>query len=72
MIKPEKLLLVILLVYAKSTSLPKFYFNVSNRRGVTINQLRACEKHGRKVLELKLDVKYLESFEEMKVCSKFL
>ena len=32
MINPGKLLLVILLWYTKSTSLPKFYLNVSNKK----------------------------------------
>ena len=55
-----------------STSLPKLYYNINNKRGVSINKLRVCEKLGQKAVKLRLDVKYLEACVELDICPKFL
>ena len=46
------LLYLAALWYKKSTSLPKLYFAISNRRGVKVKDLRQVEKHGYKVLKV--------------------
>ena len=71
-IDAAKLLILSILWYSKSTSLPKLYYLISNRRGIHINQLRACERHSQKIVKLKLDIKYLESCADLKICPKFL
>ena len=66
------LLILSILWYSKSTSLPKLYYHISKRRGIHIYQLCACERHGQKNVLLKLDIKYLESCADLKICGKFL
>ena len=58
--------------YKKSTSLPKLYFSISNRRGVKVKDLRQIEKFGYKVLKLRLDVKYLDICADLGLCPEFL
>ena len=66
------MLILSILWYSKSISLPKLYYHISNRREIHINQLRACERNGQKIVKLKLDKKYLESWADLKICPKFL
>ena len=59
MLNPTKLLLIALIWFCKSTSLPKLYYNISNKRGISINKLRVCEKLGQKAVKLRLDSIYV-------------
>ena len=66
------ILFITSLWYKKSTSLPQLYFAISNRRSVTVKDLRQIEKLGYKVLKLRLDVKYLETCSNLNLCPDFL
>jgi len=56
----------------KESSLPKIYFRLSNKRGIPVSTLRALEKQGRKLVKLRLDVKYFESCLDLNLCPEFL
>ena len=66
------LLYIAIIWYKKSTSLPKLYFAISNRRDVTVRDLRQIEKFGYKVLKLRLDVKYFKTCTDLGLCPQFL
>ena len=72
MLDPTKLLLIALIWFCKSTSLPKLNYNISNKRGISISKLQVCEKLGQKAVKLCLDVKYLEACVELDIFPKFL
>ena len=46
--------------YLKTTSLPKLYYRLQDRRDVRVNQLRKLERIGVKVTKLSLDLKYFD------------
>ena len=55
--------------YLKSTTLPKLFYKLQDRRDVDIHRLRKLEKLGLKVTKLTLDVKYFESCVELGICT---
>ena len=58
--------------YLKTTSLPKLYYRLQDRRDVRVNQLRKLERIGVKVTKLSLDLKYFDSCVELGISPKFL
>ena len=58
--------------FSKTTSLPKIYYKISNKRGIPVSTLRAFEKQGHKLVKLRLDVKYLEACLDLNLCLEFL
>ena len=72
MLNPTKLLLIALIWFCKSPSWPELYYNISNKRGISINKLQICEKLGQKAVKLRLDMKYLEACVELDICPKVL
>ena len=57
---------------SKFSSLPQLYHHINNKRGIPVQHLRRIEKAGLKVRKLSVDVKYLESCLELKLCPKVL
>ena len=56
----------------KVTSLPKLYYRISTKRGITVRKLRNLEKVGWKTVKIKLDLKYLQTCLELDLCPEFL
>ena len=56
----------------KTSSLPKLYHRLQDRRDVAVSQFRKLEKAGLKVTKLVLDLKYFESCLELGICPKYL
>ena len=66
------LLSFVFLWFVKSTSLPKLYYRLSNRRGLDVQKFRKLEKLALKVTKWKLDIKYFEDCDVLGVCPKLL
>ena len=62
----------LILWYWKISSLPKFYYRLSNRRGVPVKKCRALEHAGKVVIKSKLDVIYWERCQDLGLCPNFL
>ena len=58
--------------YLKTTSLPKLFYQLQDRRGVGLTRFRSLEKSGIKVTKLVLDVRYFENCIELGICPQFL
>ena len=56
------IIVLVALWYTKTTSLPKLFYRLQDRRDVEIRRLRKLEKSGIKVTKLLLDIKYFENF----------
>ena len=67
-----KILTVAAIWLLKTTSLPKLYFKISNKRGILVSTLRALEKQGKKLVKLRLDVKYFETCLDLDLYPEFL
>jgi len=68
MLSSIKILAVVALWYIKSSSIPKFYFGICNKRGIPVSAFRALEKQGKKLIKLGLDIKYFESCLDLNLC----
>ena len=53
-------------------SLPKLYFYINSKRDITVTELRQLEELGYKTGKLKLDVRYLETCRDLRICPEFL
>ena len=67
-----KLLVWLFLWYIKISSLPKLYYRLSKRSGVTVHQCRALEDAGKKLVKRSLDVAYWERCVDLELCPNFL
>ena len=56
----------------KTTSLPKFYFRISSKRGTPVKDLRQIKRYGLKIVKLKLDIKFFETCANLGICPQFL
>ena len=66
------LLIWVFLWYIKISSLPKLYYRLSKRTGVTVQKCRALEDAGKKLVKRSLDVKYWERCIDLELCPNFL
>ena len=71
---PEILLVLLTSLnwYSKTTTLPKLYYRLQNRREVGLHVFRKLEKSGIKVTKLTLDLKYFENCVELGICPQYL
>jgi len=72
MLSAIKILAVAALWYIKSSSLPKFYFGMCNKRGILVSTSSALEKQGKKLVKPGLDIKDFESCLDLNLCTEFL
>ena len=54
------------------TSLPKFCYGISSKRGIPVSQFHFFEKQRLKVMKLRLDSKYFENCLNLDLCPEFL
>ena len=67
-----KIIAIAAIWFKKTTSLPKLYHGISNKRDIPVSTLKAFEKQGRKLIKLGLDVKYFKSCLDLKLSSGVL
>jgi len=56
----------------KSSSLLKYYYKLSKKRGISVSVFRNLERQGFKLMKLKLDLKYFDSCLDLKICPNYL
>ena len=64
--------LLLILWYLKTTSLPKLYHRISSKRGIPVKVCRRIENLCLKASKKSLDVKYWQRCVDLGVCPKFL